>query len=131
VGVVSSLLAITPPRGSDRRLAVGLLLLAWVVTVVASQLGDPAHALGPRVVTAFLLWQIWRGAAWSQYLLIGLSCISAGFAVGLAVVIALGATGIVAHAVVMFCLYAVVGGLLCLAPVRRLFHSTAERDLVH
>jgi hypothetical protein len=126
---VSSLPATTQPPGSDRRLAVGLLLLAWMVTVVASQLGDPAHALGLRVVTAFLLWRIWRGANWSRYLLIGLSCISAGFAVGLAAMIALGATGIVAHSMAMFSLYAAVGGLLCLAPVRCLSRPSAERDL--
>jgi hypothetical protein len=45
---------------------------------------------------------IWRGASWSRNLLIGLSCVSAGFAVGLAVAIALGATGIVTSALVMF-----------------------------
>jgi ABC-type nitrate/sulfonate/bicarbonate transport system permease component len=109
--------------GSTRRAAAGLLLTAWAVAVTASYLGDPAHELAPKLVTAFLLWRIWRGASWSRNLLIGLSCVSAGFAVGLAVAIALGATGIVTSALVMFALYAGVGVLLCTPPVRGLARS--------
>jgi len=100
--IMSAVLPAGWPAGSSRRLAAGLLLLAWAATVAASYLGDPAHALAPRLLTAFLLWRIWRGANWSRYLLIGLSCISAGFAVGLAAVTALGATGVVARSVAMF-----------------------------
>ncbi|HJQ02831.1 MAG TPA: hypothetical protein VJ851_14645 [Jatrophihabitans sp.] len=106
--------------GSSRRLAVGLLLGAWALAVAASYLGSPAHELAPKLVTAFLLWRIWRGATWSRNLLIGLSCVSAGFAVGLSVMIVLGATGIVTSAVVMFALYAGVGVLLSTPPVRGL-----------
>ena len=109
--------------GSSRHAAAGLLLTAWAVAVTASYLGDPAHELAPKLVTAFLLWRIWRGATWSRNLLIGLSCVSAGFAVGLAIAIALGATGIVTSALVMFALYACVGVLLCTPPIRGLVRS--------
>jgi hypothetical protein len=75
-------------------------------------------------VTAFLLWRVWRGATWSRNLLIGLSCVSAGFAVGLSVAMVLGGTGIVTSAVVMFALYAGVGLLLCAPSVHGLAHSS-------
>jgi len=106
--------------GSSRRAAAGLLLLAWTVAAAASYLGDPTREFAPKLATAFLLWRIWRGASWSRYLLISLSCISAGFALGLVFGIALGATGIVTRSLPMFALYAVVGLLLCTPPVRRL-----------
>ena len=106
--------------GSGRRAAAGVLLLAWAVAVAASYLGEPTPQFAPKLVTAFLLWQVWRGASWSRYLLISLSSISAGFAVGLGFGIALGATGIVTRSLPMFALYAVVGLLLCTPPVRRL-----------
>ena len=109
--------------GSTRRAAAELLLAAWAVAVTASYLGGPAHELAPKLVTAFLLWRIWRGASWSRSLLIGLSCVSAGFAVGLAIAIALGATGVVTSALAMFALYAGVGVLLCTPPVRALARS--------
>ncbi len=108
--------------GSGRRAGAGVLLAAWAVAVAASYLGEPTPQFTPKLVTAFLLWQVWRGASWSRYLLISLSCISAGFAVGLAFGIALGATGIVTRSLAMFALYAVVGLLLCTPPVRRLAH---------
>jgi ABC-type nitrate/sulfonate/bicarbonate transport system permease component len=109
--------------GPTRRAAAGMLLTAWAVAVTASYLGGPTHELAPKLVTAFLLWRIWRGATWSRNLLIGLSCVSAGFAVGLAIAIALGAAGIVTSALVMFALYASVGVLLCTPPVRALARS--------
>jgi len=109
--------------GSSRRAAAGLLLLAWTVAAAASYLGDPTREFAPKLATAFLLWRIWRGASWSRYLLISLSCICAGLAVGLAFGIAFGATGIFTRSLVMFALYAVVGGLLCAPPVRRLARS--------
>jgi ABC-type nitrate/sulfonate/bicarbonate transport system permease component len=122
---MTSTLAVTGrgAGGSTRRAAAGLLLAAWAVAVMASYLGGPAHELAPKLVTAFLLWRIWRGATWSRDLLIGLSCVSAGFAVGLAIAIVLGATGIVTSALVMFALYACVGVLLCAPPVRALAGS--------
>jgi hypothetical protein len=110
--------------GSSRRLAAGLLLAAWTLAVAASYLGSPAHESAPKLMTAFLLWRTWRGATWSRNLLIGLSCASAGFAVGLSVVIVLGATGMVTSAVAMFVLYAGVGVLLSTPPVRGLAHSS-------
>jgi hypothetical protein len=122
---MTSTLAVTGrgAGGSTRRAAAGLLLAAWAVAVMASYLGGPAHELAPKLVTDFLLWRIWRGATWSRDLVIGLSCVSAGFTVGLAVAIALGATGIVTSALVMFALHASVGGLLCTPPVRALARS--------
>ena len=109
--------------GSTRRAAAVLLVTAWAVVVTASYVGGAAHELAPKLVTAFLLWRIWCGARWSRNLLIGLSCVSAGFAAGLAIAIALGATGIVISALVMFALYAGVGVLLCTPPVRGLARS--------
>jgi len=105
---------------STRALAAGLLVAAWVTAVAASQFGSFAHGFAVNLVTALLLWRIWRGAGWSRNLLIVLSCISAGFVVGLTVGILLGATGINTSALVMFVLYAGVGALLCAPPVRAL-----------
>lgn len=109
-----------PARGSTRPAAAGLLVAAWVVAVAASHVGRPAHEPTLNLVTALLLWRIWRGAGWSRNLLIGLSCVSAGLFVGLTVGILLGATGINTSALVMFVLYAGVGVLLGTPPVRAL-----------
>jgi hypothetical protein len=109
----------------SRRVAWLLLVASWILTILASSLDGGRHQPTLAIVTAFLLWRIWRGASWSRRLLVGLSCISAGVAVGLAIAIAFGATGIVVASLAMFGLYAVVGGLLCAAPVRSLC-SAAE-----
>jgi cell division protein FtsW (lipid II flippase) len=102
------------------RSAAALLIAGWVVAVVASYVGEPDHGLTLKLVTAFLLWRVWRGATWSRYFLIGLSVVSAGLAAGLSLAIMLGATGIVTRSLAMFGLYAVVGALLCAPPIRRL-----------
>ncbi|MGI8870220.1 MAG: hypothetical protein ACR2F6_15560 [Mycobacteriales bacterium] len=94
--------------------------MSWLLVVAASALGSPAHALAPRVFAAALLWLIWRGSTCSRTVLIGLSAVSAGFAFGLAIAIALGATGIVTSALVMFALYAGSGPLLLTPSVRDL-----------
>ena len=107
----------------SRRVAWVLLMTSWGLTVLASTLGGGAHRAGFALVTAFLLWRIWRGASWSRQLLVALSCISAGFAAGLVIAMAFGATGIVLTSLVMFGLYAVAGALLCTTPVRGLRHS--------
>lgn len=99
---------------------MGLLLAAWALAAIASSLGNPAHQLPPKLLTAFLLWRIWRGAIWSRHLLIGLSCVSAGVALALTTAIALGATGIVTSAIVMFALYVGVGVLMSLPRIREL-----------
>lgn len=101
-------------------------MLAWIVTVLASGLGNPAHALGPRVLTALLLIQIWRGARWGRVVLMGLAGISAGFAIALGTASALGAEGIASRAEVTFALYAAVGGLLVLGPVDRLLRPAKK-----
>ncbi len=99
-----------------RRGAAGWLLLASLVLVVAaSAVGNPVnpgHAVGPRVFAAMLLLLIWRGGTWSRGPLIVLSTVSAGFALALVFVIALGAPGINTMALAMFALYAGSGGLL-------------------
>lgn len=105
---------------STRTVAAGLLVAAWVTAVVASQFGSFAHSFAVNLVTALLLWRIWRGAGWSRNLLIVLSCVSAGFVVGLMVGVLLGAAGINTSVLVMFVLYAGVGSLLCAPPVRAL-----------
>jgi flagellar biosynthesis protein FliQ len=97
-----------------------LLVVCWVVAVAASYVGDAGHGFVPKLVTAFLLWRVWRGATWSRYFLIGLSVVSAGLAIGLSFAIMLGATGIVARSLAMFGLYAVVGALLCAPSISRL-----------
>jgi hypothetical protein len=107
----------------SRRRAGAWLLLAFAVAVTASSIGHPAHETATNVVTLFLLWRIWRGATWSRYLLISLSCISAGFAVGIMVGIALGATGIVTRSLAMLALYAIAGAMLCTPSVVNLRSS--------
>lgn len=113
------------PADAARTAAAVLLFLAWEVAAAAEIIGSAAHDLAPKLLTAFLLWRIWRGADWSRWLLIALSTVSAGFAGGLAAAIALGATGINSAAMAMFTLYSVVGLLLCTPPVRRLFRRLA------
>jgi hypothetical protein len=104
-----------------RRSAAALLVAGWAVAVVASYAGEPNHrAFALQLVTAFLLWRVWRGGRWSRCFLIGLSVVSAGLAAGLSLAIMLGATDIVARSLAMFGLYAVVGALLCAPPIRRL-----------
>lgn len=105
-------------RGSA--LAAGLLFLAWGLAVVATSVGEPGHGLSLKLVTAFLLWRVWRGARWSRHVLVALSTVATGLAGGLVLAIELGATGINTHAIVMFAMYAAVGPLLCTPPVRRL-----------
>jgi hypothetical protein len=112
--MISTLTATRP--GGDvgaRRRAGAWLLLAFAVAVTASSLSHPAHAAATNLLTAFLLWRMWRGVTWSCTLLISLSCISAGFAAGIVFAIALGATGIVARSLAALALYAVVGAILC------------------
>lgn len=112
-------------RSSDsRRVAWVLLVASWGLAILASSLGG-GHQPALGLVTAFLLWRVWRGTSWSRHLLVGLSCISAGIALGLAIAIAFGATGIVGASLAMFGLYAVIGGLLSTAPVRSLRRATA------
>ena len=107
-----------PGRASGS--AAGLLIAGWMVAAVAAYVGEANHGLAPTLVTAFLLWRVWRGATWSRYVLIGLSFVAAGFAAGLSLAIMLGATGIVTRSLAMFALYAVVGALLCARPISRL-----------
>lgn len=107
-------------RSRTSRSAAGLLIAGWAVAVVASYVGEASHGLAPTLVTAFLLWRVWRGATWSRYFLIALSVVSAGLATGLSFAIILGATGIVGRSLAMFALYAVVGALLCAPPISRL-----------
>ena len=102
------------------RSAAALLITCWVVAVVASYVGDASHGFAPKLITAFLLWRVWRGARWSRYVLIGLSAVSAGLAIGLSFAIILGATGIAVRSLPMFGLYAVVGALLFAPPIIRL-----------
>jgi hypothetical protein len=102
------------------RSAATLLIACWVVAVVATYVGEPSHGFAPKLVTAFLLWRVWRGARWSRYFLICLSAVSAGLAAGLSFAITLGATGIVVRSLAMFGLYALVGALLCAPPISRL-----------
>src|SRR5215469_2856016 len=42
------------------RSAAGLLIACWVVAVVASYVGDASHGFAPKLITAFLLWLVWR-----------------------------------------------------------------------
>jgi len=102
------------------RVAAGLLIACWVVAVVASYVGHASHGFAPKLITAFLLWRVWRGARWSRYVFIGLSAVSAGLAIGLSFAIMLGATGIAVRSLAMFGLYALVGALLCAPPISRL-----------
>jgi hypothetical protein len=97
-----------------------LLVACWAVAVVATYVGETNHGFAPELVTAFLLWRVWRGGTLSRYFLIGLSVVSAGLAAGLSLAIMLGATGIVVRSLAMFGLYAVVGALLCAPPISRL-----------
>jgi hypothetical protein len=99
------------------RSAAALLIACWVVSVVGAYVGEANHGLAPKLVTAFLLWRVWRGGQWSRYFLIGLSVVSAGLAAGLSFAVMFGATGIVARSIAMFALYAVVGALLCAPPI--------------
>lgn len=104
----------------DRWLAGVILLVSFGLVVAASSLGGPSHALAPKVVTAFLLWRIWRGAVWSRGLLVAVSCVALGFTIALGGMAALGAPGIVLRSVFMFALYAGAGALLCVPAVRAL-----------
>jgi hypothetical protein len=118
-----------PGARSARATGAGILVTAWGVAVAASWFGSSAHELTPNLVTAFLLWRIWRGATWTRYVLTALSCLAAGIAGGVALGIALGATGVVISSLVMFALYAVVGALVCTPPVRRLSRSSSSTAL--
>jgi ABC-type nitrate/sulfonate/bicarbonate transport system permease component len=120
------------PVGScsaGRRATAGwVLVAAWLLAVGASLIGQPAHPVASNLLTAFLLWRIWRGATWSRHVLIALSCVSAGFAAGLALAIAAGATGIVTSALLMLVMYAGVGVLLSLPTVRGLARPVTSRS---
>jgi ABC-type nitrate/sulfonate/bicarbonate transport system permease component len=122
---MSSLVTTGRPGGEvDTRRRAGLwLLLALAAAVSASYLGHPAHQGATNLVTAFLLWRIWQRATSSRILLISLSCISAGFAIGIVFGIALGATGIVTRSLLMLALYSIVGAILCTPSVAQLAAS--------
>jgi hypothetical protein len=112
---------------AGQRTAAGkVLIAAWVLAVSASLVGQPAHAAASNFLTAFLLWRIWRGATWSRYVLVALSCVSAGFACGLTLAIVAGATGIVTPALLMLVMYASVGALVSLPTVRGLARPLAS-----
>lgn len=113
--------------GVRRRSAGWLLLVSWLLVVAASAIDNPSHALGPRVFATVLLWLVWRGGTWARSLLIGLSAVSAGFAVALSLAIALGAPGIVTAAVAMFALYAASGALLLTPAVLDLARDSSAR----
>lgn len=110
------------PGGAARtsRSAAALLIASWVVAVVASYAGEPNNRLAVNLVTAFLLWRVWRGGRWSRSFLIGLSVVAAGLAAGVSFAIMLGATGIVVRSLAGLWLYAVVGALLCAPQISRL-----------
>ena len=38
-----------------------VLVAAWLLAVVGSVIGHPEHATAANLITAFLLWRIWRG----------------------------------------------------------------------
>jgi ABC-type nitrate/sulfonate/bicarbonate transport system permease component len=121
----------TVPVGRTVRQGGGtarVLVAAWLLAVAASVIGHPEHAAPANLITAFLLWRIWRGATWSRHLLVTLSCMSGGFAAGIGVAIVAGATGIVTSAPLMLVMYAGVGVLLTLPSVRGLARPTASRS---
>jgi hypothetical protein len=101
-------------------LAGPVLIAAWLLTLAASVIGHPEHAAVADLITAFLLWRIWRGATWSRHILIMLAAVAGGLAAGIGIAILAGATGIVASAVIALVMYAGVGVLLALPDVRRL-----------
>lgn len=102
--------------------AGGVLLLAWTLAVAASVLG---HHRGTTaaLVTAFLLWRIWRGATWSRWVLVTLCAVAGALAAAMGIALALGAPGIVTSTAVAMLIYGAVGALLCLPSVRRLARS--------
>ena len=115
----------TASGAAAENLARPLLLAGWLLAVAASVIGHVEHAAIANLITAFLLWRIWRGATWSRHVLMTLSTVSAGFAAGIGIAIVAGATGIVASAVIALVMYAGVGALLSLPNVRALAQVTA------
>lgn len=107
-------------HSESRRLGAALLIAAWGLAAVAQLVGDPGHGLALKVGTAFLLWRIWRGADWSRWVLIALSILSAGLALGLLAGVVLGDPGIVLHKVAMLGIYGLVGVALSARAVRHL-----------
>jgi hypothetical protein len=105
-----------------------VLVAAWLLAVAASVIGHPEHAAAANLITAFLLFRIWRGAMWSRHVLVTVSCVSGGFAAGIGIAIVAGATGIVTSALLMLVIYAGVGVLLSLPSVRALAQPTPSRS---
>ena len=108
------------PAGAARPTAAPTLVVAWLLTLAATRLGNPHDTATIGLVMAFLLWRTWRGARWSRTLLLTASAAAAGIVAAIGIAVLLGATGIVAPTAVALAGYAAVGALLCLPAVRAL-----------
>jgi hypothetical protein len=104
---------------STRSSAVALLLLAWVLAVCATHIGQSGNHSGAATITAFLLWRIWRGGAWSQVLLTTMSLIAAVVGTAMIIGLALGAQGLVSPTLWASLLFAGMGIVINAPTVRQ------------